>query len=265
MSADRRPSISAVFPAYNDGGTIPSMVLRAASTMRRFTDDFEVIVTNDGSGDYTAEVLDELAAAYPFLHVIHHPANRGYGHALRTGFAAASKDLVFYTDGDAQYDPAELELLYPYMREGVHVVNGFKISRNDPWHRILVGRIYHHLMRLLFGFAIRDVDCDFRLIRRECFDAVTLESPGGTLPLEMVKKFTDAGFQFAEVPVHHYHRVYGQSQFWNVPRLVRVVGEIARLWWRLVVRKEHMRGGREVAGQSQRDVPVGRVEVGRES
>lgn len=235
MDEAGRPGISAVFPAYNDGGTIPSMVLRAIAAMRPLTDDYEVIVTNDGSADYTGEVLDELAAVCPRLRVIHHPANRGYGHALRSGFAAASKDLVFYTDGDAQYDPAELALLHEQLRDGIHIVNGYKISRNDPWHRIIVGRLYHHLMRLLFGFPIRDVDCDFRLIRRECFDAVTLEAPDGTLPLELVKKFTAAGFRFAEVPVHHYHRVYGRSQFWNVRRLVRVTAEIVRLWWKLVV------------------------------
>jgi glycosyltransferase involved in cell wall biosynthesis len=235
-----RPGISAVFPAYNDGGTIPSMVLRAAMAMRRLTDDFEVIVTNDGSADYTRALLDELASQYDWLRVIHHPGNRGYGHALRSGFAAASKELVFYTDGDAQYDPDELTLLAERMSGEVDIVNGYKISRNDPWHRIVIGRVYHYLMRLLFGYPIRDVDCDFRLIRRRCLEAVALESPDGTLPLEMVKKFTDAGYRFAEVPVHHYHRVYGRSQFFNLARLVRVVREIARLWWKLVIRKEHL-------------------------
>ena len=236
-----RPSISAVFPAYNDAGTIPSMVLRAVLTLRELTDDFEVIVTNDGSADYTGPVLDELASAFPCLRVIHHPRNRGYGHALRSGFGAATKELVFYTDGDAQYDPDELGLLFAEMRPGVDIVNGYKISRNDPWHRVVIGRLYHHVMRLMFGYPIRDVDCDFRLIRRACFDAVSLESPDGTLPLEMVKKFHDAGFTFAEVPVHHFHRVYGRSQFFNLPRLVRVVDLILRLWWKLVVKKEHLR------------------------
>lgn len=232
-----RTGISAVFPAYNDGGTIASMVVRAVVTLRRLTDDYEVIVTNDGSGDYTAEVLEELARVYPHVRVICHPTNRGYGSALRSGFEAATKDLVFYTDGDAQYDPAELALLHARLEDGVDIVNGYKMSRNDPWHRIVLGRLYHHAMRLLFGFQIRDVDCDFRLIRRRCFAAVALESTDGTLPLEMVKRFTDAGFRFAEVPVHHYHRVYGRSQFFNLPRLLRVLREVARLWWVLVVRK----------------------------
>ncbi len=248
MDSQGRPGISAVFPAYNDGGTIPSMVLRSIAAMSSVTDDYEVIVTNDGSADYTASVLDQMTRAFPCLRVIHHPHNMGYGHALRAGFYRADKEYVFYTDGDAQYDPGELRVLYERMVDGVDIVNGYKISRNDPWHRILVGRLYHHLMRLAFGYPIRDVDCDFRLIRRECFDAVALESPDGTLPLEMVKKFTDAGFSFAEVPVHHFHRVYGRSQFWNVGRLVRVLGEIARMWWKLVVRKEHLRSRTSARG-----------------
>ena len=240
MAMNTRPSISAVFPCYNDAGTIPSMVLRVMLVLRELTDDYEVIVTDDGSADHALVLLDELARVSPRLTVIRHPVNQGYGCALRSGFAAASKDLVFYTDGDAQYDPDELRLLHPEMQDGVDIVNGYKISRNDPWLRIVVGRIYHHLMRGLFGYPIRDVDCDFRLIRRSCFQAVSLESRDGTLPLEMVKKFTDAGFSFVEVPVHHFHRVYGRSQFFNVPRLLRVVRDILRLWLKLVWRKEHL-------------------------
>lgn len=239
--------ISAVFPAYNDGGTIASVVLRAAGALEEVTDDYEIIVTNDGSADYTGELLDDLSGRFPWLRVLHHAENRGYGHALRTGFAAARKELVFYTDGDAQYDPRELLLLVEAMGPGVDIVNGYKISRNDPWHRVVVGRVYHHLMKLLFGFPIRDVDCDFRLIRRECFDAVRLQSPDGTLPLEMVKKFTAAGFVFTEVPVHHFHRVYGRSQFFNLPRLVRVAGEIARMWWSLVA-APRLAGAGKLAG-----------------
>jgi glycosyltransferase involved in cell wall biosynthesis len=233
-------SISAVFPAYNDGGTIPSMVLRARQALQDHCDDFEIIVTNDGSADYTGEVLESLAEICPELRVIHHPQNRGYGHALRTGFGAATKDLVFYTDGDAQYDPGLLGQLIEHLDDDVDIVNGYKISRNDPWHRIAIGRVYHHLMRLLFGYQIRDVDCDFRLIRKHCFEAVTLTSPDGTLPLEMVKKWTDAGFRFVEVPVPHFHRVYGRSQFFNLPRLLSVVVEIVRLWWKLEVRQAHL-------------------------
>ena len=170
---ERISSLSAFFPAYNDGGTIPSMVLTALMAMRQVTDDYEVIVVNDGSSDYTSQVLEELASRYPELRVIHHPQNRGYGGALRTGFAAATKNWLFYTDGDAQYNPLELINLVHGLKDGVDVVNGYKIMRNDPLVRKIIGRMYHHFVRLAFGFKLRDVDCDFRLIRRSLFDAIS--------------------------------------------------------------------------------------------
>jgi glycosyltransferase involved in cell wall biosynthesis len=233
-------SITAFFPAYNDGGTIPSMVLTALLALRQLTEDYEVIVVNDGSSDYTAEVLEELARRYPELRVIHHPQNRGYGGALRTGFEAASKEWVFYTDGDAQYDPRELTVLVAALDDDVDVVNGYKITRHDPISRRIIGRVYHHLVQLAFGFKLRDVDCDFRLIRRSIFDEIELESDTGTICLEMVKKFQDAGYAFAEVPVHHYHRQYGVSQFFNWRRLLRTARHLWILWCKLVVRKEHL-------------------------
>jgi glycosyltransferase involved in cell wall biosynthesis len=242
-----RPGISAFFPAYNDGGTIASMIIEADRTLRELTDDYEIIVVNDGSQDYTPEILEELALKFDRLRVITHPKNRGYGGALRSGFAAASKELVFYTDGDAQYDPRELKLLVPQMQDGVDVVNGYKISRSDPLYRVIIGRIYHHTVKLLFDLKLRDVDCDFRLIRRRCFDAVDLESNDGTICLEMVKKFQDKGFLFVEVPVHHYHRAYGKSQFFNFRRLFRIAHQVSRMWLKLVWRKEHLKP-RELIG-----------------
>lgn len=231
--------ISAVFPAYNDGGTIPSMVLTALMAMRQVTDNYEIIVTNDGSSDYTREVLDEMANRYPELRVIHHEKNQGYGAALRSGFAAATKDWIFYTDGDAQYNPLELVKLTQALHEGIDVVNGYKIERHDPLLRKIIGRLYHHTVRLAFGFKLRDVDCDFRLIRRSIFDQIELESRSGSICLEMVKKFQDKGFVFAEVPVNHYHRSYGRSQFFNFKRLWRTFVQVSTLWWQLVVKKSH--------------------------
>ncbi len=239
--AQRLSSISAVFPAFNDGGTIPSMVLTALMALRQVTDDYEIIVVNDGSQDYTRDVLEELKSRYPELRVIHHDRNRGYGAALRTGFAAATKEWVFYTDGDAQYNPLELVRLVEALKEGVDVVNGYKIVRHDPISRKIIGRLYHYFVKFTFGFKLRDVDCDFRLIRRALFDQIELESDSGTICLEMVKKFQDAGYVFAEVPVHHYHRQYGVSQFFNWRRLLRTARQLAILWWKLVVRKEHLR------------------------
>ncbi len=234
------PSISAVFPAYNDGGTIASMVAAAWIALNQVTSDYEIIVVNDGSSDYTATMLDEISVRYPELRVITHPYNQGYGAALRTGFSAASKDWVFYTDGDSQYNPLELVNLVGALHEGVDVVNGYKLTRNDSWMRIVIGRAYHYLVKFLFGIHIRDVDCDFRLIPRRILEEIELKSVSGAICLELVKKIEDAGYVFAEVPVNHYSRKYGVSQFFVPWRIARTLYQLADLYWKLVIRKEHL-------------------------
>lgn len=238
----RPPGLTVFFPAYNDSGTIASLVIRAVQVAGALTSDFEVIVIDDGSADSTPLILDELAQSYAGqVRIVHHATNRGYGGALRSGFAHATKDLVFYTDGDAQYDPSEMAMLWERLSPEVDWVNGYKISRSDPWHRIVIGRTYHHVVRLLFGLRVRDVDCDFRLMRRRIFDVVRLEKDSGVICLEMMKKFQDAGFSVAEVPVHHYHRTHGKSQFFNFRRIFRTGVDVFRLWWELVVRKAHLK------------------------
>ena len=237
------PGLSVFFPAYNDAATIATLVMRSVRVAATLTDDYEVIVVNDGSrDDDTATILDELARIYPeHVRIVHHEKNRGYGGALRTGFATARKDFVFYTDGDAQYDPSEMTLLWKTMTDDVDWVNGWKISRSDPLHRIIIGRIYHHVVKILFGLKVRDVDCDFRLMRRRIFDVVRLEKNSGVICLEMMKKFQDAGFRVAEQPVHHYHRAHGTSQFFNFPRIFQTVIDVMKLWWLLVIRKAHLK------------------------
>src|SRR5262245_54551651 len=234
-------SLTVFFPAYNDSGTIASLVITAVQAASKLTPDYEVIVVNDGSSDATARILSELERVYPQLRVVTHEVNRGYGGALRSGFANASKEVVFYTDGDAQYDPAEVALLWPKMTSGVDLVNGYKISRSDPWHRIVIGRIYHHSVKILFGLQVRDVDCDFRLLRRSIFERVRLEKSSGGICLEMMKKIQDAGFHIVEVPVHHYHRAHGQSQFFNFRRVIRTGVDVMKLWYALVVQQTHRR------------------------
>ncbi len=225
------------FPAYNDGGTIGSMVLMAVRTLKEITDDFEVIVVNDGSKDYTPDVLSTLSEQIPQVKIIPHNGNQGYGAALITGFSNCTKDLIFYTDGDAQYDVREMKSLLSELNNDIDWVNGYKISRADPLHRKIIGKIYHYLVKFTFGIRLRDVDCDFRLIRRRVFDKVHLKSQSGVICVEMIKKFQLAGFNVAEVPVHHFFRAYGKSQFFNFPRVSRVVVNLIQLWWQLVVKK----------------------------
>ena len=235
------PGISVFFPAYNDAGTIPSMVIAAILTLRELTDDFEVIVVNDASKDHTGDMLVELELQYDCVRILTHTSNKGYGGALRSGFDAASKELVFYTDGDAQYDPRELKQLMKAFTNDVDMVNGYKINRNDPLHRIIIGKIYLHFVRFAFGLKLRDPDCDFRLMRRSIFDKVRLESDSGVICVELIKKIEDNNFRIVEVPVHHYHRAYGHSQFFRFRRLFRVAVDLGILWFRLVIRKEHLR------------------------
>jgi glycosyltransferase involved in cell wall biosynthesis len=231
------PSLSIFFPAYNDAGTIASLAIVAHMTARELTDDYEVIVIDDGSPDHTGDVLDEMGAHFPWLKVVHHGKNRGYGGALRSGFEHASKELVFYTDGDAQYDPREMKALCAAFGPDVDFVNGYKIGRSDPLHRIVIGRVYHWFVKIMFGLRLRDVDCDFRLMRRNIFERVTLTRSSGVICVELMRKVQDAGFRVAEVPVHHFHRSYGRSQFFNFPRVGRTLLDLVRLWFELVVRK----------------------------
>jgi glycosyltransferase involved in cell wall biosynthesis len=242
MSAGK-PALSIFFPAYNDVGTIASLALVAHMTARELTDDHEVIVVEDGSPDHTGELLDEMARHFPWLKVVHHETNRGYGGALRTGFATAAKDLVFYTDGDAQYDPREMKELLGALGPDVDFVNGYKISRNDPLHRVVIGRLYHWFVKVTFGLRLRDVDCDFRLMRRGVFEKVRLTRSSGVICVELMKKVQDHGYRIAEVPVHHYHRSYGKSQFFNFPRIARTLGDLTRLWLELVVKRQHLKRG----------------------
>ena len=229
--------MSIFFPAYNDWGTIASLVVLAAAVVRDLTDDWEIIVVNDASPDHTPLILGELTRYVPHLRIVEHERNRGYGGALRSGFAAATKEYVFYTDGDAQYDVRELRSLWEN-RSDADLVNGYKIARADPLHRIIIGRIYHHIVRLAFRLHVVDVDCDFRLLRRSVFERVELTRDSGVICVELMTKIEKNGFRIAEVPVHHYHRLHGRSQFFNFRRVFQVLRELGVLWWELIVQRK---------------------------
>ena len=230
-----RISITAFFPAYNDEHTIEGIVRTAAAELRKVTDDFEILVVNDGSRDSTGEILERLRAELPFLRVIHHEKNMGYGAALISGFRGAKKDLIFYTDGDGQYDVTEMHNLLAQLGPNIDLVNGYKIKRADAWHRIVIGELYRRAMRRAFRLSIRDVDCDFRLFRRRIFDSITLESRSGVICVEMAKKFEQAGFRMAEVPVSHYPRLHGSSEFFRIRHLTHTFKGLLRIWWNLVL------------------------------
>jgi glycosyltransferase involved in cell wall biosynthesis len=228
-------SITAFFPAYNDQHTIENIVRTAAEELGKVTADFEVLVVNDGSNDRSGAILDRLASELPYLRVIHHPQNMGYGRALISGFKNAQKDLIFYTDGDGQYDVREIHKLLAALRPGVDLVNGYKIRRADAWYRVWIGKLYQLAMKRFFRLTIRDVDCDFRLFHRYILERISLKSRSGVICVEMAKKFEQAGFRMVEVPVTHYPRAYGRSQFFRLRHLAYTFCGLTEIWWNLVL------------------------------
>jgi glycosyltransferase involved in cell wall biosynthesis len=230
-----KPSISAFFPCYNDAKTIGDLVTQADRVLGELTDDYEIIVVNDGSKDESASVLSALSAQVPRLRVVNHPINRGYGAALRSGFEHATKDLVFYTDGDAQYDVNEIRILLMLLTEDTHFVNGMKMTRQDPPHRVFFGNLHRFITRWSFWLPINDVDCDFRLVRRSILDKIRLSSSSGSICVELVKQAQRAGAQFREVSVHHYARRSGVSEFFTPRRILHTYADLAVMWIELMV------------------------------
>lgn len=224
-------SLSIFFPAYNDASTIGFLVDEAYRVGGTIAHDLEVIVVDDGSHDATPQLLRELQVRHPQLRIITHPANRGYGAALASGFAAATGEFVFYTDGDGQYSMADLPKLATAL-DGFDVVNGYKQRRADPWYRIFCGNAYCRVVTVVFSLPVRDVNCDFRLIRRALLAASRLSCRSGAIGLELIMQLRQAGARFAEVPVTHLPRRYGSSQFFTLHRVAATLGELVRLWMR---------------------------------
>ena len=223
--------LTVFFPAYNDAPSLPGLIERTFEVLREHAADYEVVVVNDGSRDDTAKVLEALRVKHqPSLRVVTHEVNRGYGGALRSGFAAATRDFIFYTDGDGQYDVSELPKLMTLVEDEVGLVNGFKMERNDPWHRIWIGKTYNRFARFLFGVKLSDIDCDFRLIRRKVMDDIELVSTSGTICVELVRKIEMSPYAVREIGVHHYPRLHGRSQFFRVQSLFSTLYQLLRLY-----------------------------------
>ena len=232
-------SVSAFFPCYNDALSIGKMVRDVRESLVEAVSDFEIIVVNDGSSDNSLQVLQELQREFSELRIVNHEVNRGYGGALLSGFAASTKQWVFYTDGDAQYDAHEITRLISAVTETSDVIQGFKIGRGDPLHRRVIGRVYHHGVRFFFRLPIRDTDCDFRLIRNSVLSKVRLRSTTGVICVEMMHALNRVDARFIEVGVSHYHRPHGKSQFFRVPAISRSALQILQLWTRLMLRRSY--------------------------
>jgi glycosyltransferase involved in cell wall biosynthesis len=229
-------SVSAFFPCYNDEHSIAGMVRDVRAALDGAVDEFEIIVIDDGSTDGSLAVLNGLAVEVPELRIVEHTTNRGYGGALQSGFAAATKQWIFYTDGDAQYDAREVVRCLDAASDDVDIVQGFKVGRGDAWYRRVIGRCYHHVVKLLFGLPVRDTDCDFRLIRASTMESIALTSTSGVICVELMHALTRADARFVEVGVSHHWRPHGRSQFFRLPRIAMSAQQLVVLWWRVRVR-----------------------------
>lgn len=224
--------ISAVLPAYNEEAIIERTVRHVAGVLAGLTTDFEVIVTNDGSRDRTGEILANLQASEPSLHLrtVTHERNRGYGAALASGFDAASKDLIFLTDGDKQFDVAELGEFLPAMDAHTDLVIGWRRKRADPVMRKLNALGWKTLVNLLFGYTARDVDCAFKLFRRRVWESMTVHARGATFSAEFLIKARRLGYHIKEQPVGHFPRTAGSPTGARPDVIVRAFVELFRLW-----------------------------------
>ncbi len=218
-------SLSIFFPSLNDATILPELIRKATENAKKVTSDFEIIVINDGSIDNTEEVLQKLKKNNPFLKSVHHKINRGYGGALISGFNASTKDWVFYTDGDGQYDVNELPLLVEILEGDTTVVNGFKIQRDDSIVRKMIGSTYNLLLHFLYKVPVSDIDCDFRLIKKSTLSNITLHSNSGLICLELLLKLQKNKACFKEMGVHHFARRFGKSQFFSIKHLVKTLRE----------------------------------------
>jgi len=223
-------SVSAVLPAYNEEALIAATATIMAEVLSGLVDDYEVIVVNDGSRDRTREIVEELSETNPRIRCVSHPVNRGYGDALKTGFSSATKDLIFMTDGDKQFDVTEVSRFLPVM-ERADLAIGYRSPRHDPTVRLIYAWGWKMLVSLLFGYTARDVDCAFKLFRREVWERVQVHSGGATFSAEFLVKARRCGYRIVELPVKHLPRLAGRPTGGNPKVILRAFRDIT--WLRL--------------------------------
>jgi glycosyltransferase involved in cell wall biosynthesis len=231
----RLAALSFFFPALNEEAHVRPLVSRALAALEPLAERLEVIVVDDGSTDATGRLADELAATDPRVRVVHHERRRGYGGALRSGIAASREPFIFFTDGDRQFDPGDLALLMARLDQGDAVV-GYRRKRSDPLRRRFVGWTYNRVIGLLFGLPMRDVDCAFKLFRREVFERVPLgriRSNGAFFSAELLIRLNEAGVRIAQVPVPHHQRTWGVPKGASPKVILRAIRDLLALRLRL--------------------------------
>lgn len=236
-------SLSLVLPAHNEAENIAVVVAQAACVLPAYVDDFEIVVVDDGSRDATAAILARLAEDEPRVKVVTHPRNRGYGAALTSGFAATTGDFVMFMDADQQFDIDDIRLLAPFVGD-FDVVAGFRMERNDPFHRRVFAEVFNVTVRVLFGVHLRDIDCAFKIFRGEQLRALDLTAPGALINTEIQARLRRQRARLAQVGVHHYPRVAGSATGGSPRVIVRAMRETVRLWVRLNLPGARDGGGR---------------------
>ena len=224
------PSISLVLPAYNEADNIEPMIEEAAPALEANADDYEIVVVDDGSADDTAGVTRRVMEQNPRVRLVQHPVNQGFGAAVFGGFTNATKDWIFYTDADRQFVLGELERFVPFMDQA-DLIAGYRAPRRDPFLRVLYGKGWSMLCTLTFGYTVRDVDCGFKLFRREIIEelASSIASRGATFSIEWLVRAKRAGYRFVELPVTHRPRLTGSQTGANIDVIVRAFRELARV------------------------------------
>jgi glycosyltransferase involved in cell wall biosynthesis len=241
-----RPALTFFFPAYNEEANIERTVAVALEAIGPMVGSLEVLAIDDGSTDRTPELADALAAADPRVRVVHQ-ANRGYGGALKAGFANARGELIAFSDGDLQFDLAELKRLLDRMADGsrpVDAVIGWRIKRRDPFHRLVIAKTYNLIVSVLFGLRVRDIDCAMKLFRRQVFEGIRLDAEGPFLSAELLIKLNARGVRMDQVGVTHYPRTAGQNTGASFRKILRTFGDIFRLRWKLWTDRERTLGSR---------------------
>jgi glycosyltransferase involved in cell wall biosynthesis len=222
--------LSVVLPAFNEEANIEQVVRHCVAYLDASVPDYELLVVNDGSRDRTGAILDQLARELPRLRPLHHPQNRGYGAALRTGFDAAAKRFVFYMDGDGQFDIRDLDAILPLATDDDHIVTGFRIERRDPLIRRLNAKLFGGwLVRIMLNVRVRDLNCAFKLIPKKVLNAINLESTGALINAELYGRAVRKGFGIKEIGVHHYPRSAGIQTGAHLSVIVRAFYDLFRL------------------------------------
>ncbi|MGB2864231.1 MAG: glycosyltransferase family 2 protein [Sedimentisphaerales bacterium] len=225
-------SISVFFPCYNEQENVGRTVEKALEAMEKLNADFEIIIVDDGSSDDTGQIADEIAARDGRVKVVHHDGNLGYGAALQSGFKAATKELVFYTDGDGQFEINEMPPLLALM-EQYDIVSCYRLNRRDPIIRKINGWCWTRLICLMFGLKIRDIDCAFKLYKREIFDKIELSSTGALIDAEILARAARKGYRITQKGVHHYPRTAGAQSGANLRVILRAFKELFKLQRRI--------------------------------